>query len=197
MIGFLRGVVAGSGAEQLTLDVGGVGYVMSVTAEHARTVRAGEETTVLTTLVIRDEVVTLYGFRTPEEKGLFDVLRSVSGVGPKLALAVLSALTPERIAHAVADEDAKAFQTVSGIGAKTAKLITVQLAGRIAPPQQPAAAAATPAAQASSVHVTAALVGLGWVERDAQQAVEQALAAGAQGEDGLLRAALGVLGGAR
>jgi Holliday junction DNA helicase RuvA len=197
MIGFLRGVVAGSGAEQLTLDVGGVGYVMSVTAEHARTVRAGEETTVLTTLVIRDEVVTLYGFRTPEEKGLFDVLRSVSGVGPKLALAVLSALTPERIAQAVADEDAKAFQTVSGIGAKTAKLITVQLAGRIAPPQQPAAAAATPAAQASSVHVTAALVGLGWVERDAQQAVEQALAAGAQGEDGLLRAALGVLGGAR
>lgn len=197
MIGFLHGVVAGSGAEQLTLDVGGVGYVMSVTAEHARTVRAGEETTVLTTLVIRDEVVTLYGFRTPEEKGLFDVLRSVSGVGPKLALAVLSALTPERIAQAVADEDAKAFQTVSGIGAKTAKLITVQLAGRIAPPQRPAAAAATPAAQASSVHVTAALVGLGWVERDAQQAVEQALAAGAQGEDGLLRAALGVLGGAR
>ncbi|MCD7102025.1 Holliday junction branch migration protein RuvA [Pseudoclavibacter sp. 13-3] len=199
MIGSLRGTVASAvvsaGADQLLIDVNGVGYLVSVTAEQARSLREGDEVSVLTVMIVREDAVTLFGFRTPEEKGLFDVLRTVSGVGPKLALAVLSGLSPQRIAQAVADEDAKTFQTISGIGAKTAKLITVQLAGRIAPPAP--TQSASPASAAASVNVVAALVGLGWAERDAQQAVVRAVEVGAKGDDALLRAALALLGGAR
>lgn len=195
MIGSLRGTVVSAGADQLLIDVNGVGYLVSVTAEQARSLREGSEVSVLTVMIVREDAVTLFGFRTPEEKGLFDVLRTVSGVGPKLALAVLSGLSPQRIAQAVADEDAKTFQTISGIGAKTAKLITVQLAGRIAPPA-PAQQTST-ASAAVSVNVVAALVGLGWAERDAQDAVARAVEVGAKGDDALLRAALALLGGAR
>lgn len=195
MIGSLRGTVVSAGADQLLIDVNGVGYLVSVTAEQARSLREGSEVSVLTVMIVREDAVTLFGFRTPEEKGLFDVLRTVSGVGPKLALAVLSGLSPQRIAQAVADEDAKTFQTISGIGAKTAKLITVQLAGRIAPPA-PAQQTST-ASAAVSVNVVAALVGLGWAERDAQEAVARAVDVGAKGDDALLRAALALLGGAR
>ncbi|KAB1646438.1 MULTISPECIES: Holliday junction branch migration protein RuvA [unclassified Pseudoclavibacter] len=195
MIGSLRGTVVSAGADQLLIDVNGVGYLVSVTAEQARSLREGSEVSVLTVMIVREDAVTLFGFRTPEEKGLFDVLRTVSGVGPKLALAVLSGLSPQRIAQAVADEDAKTFQTISGIGAKTAKLITVQLAGRIAPPA-PAQQTST-ASAAVSVNVVAALVGLGWAERDAQEAVARAVEVGAKGDDALLRAALALLGGAR
>lgn len=195
MIGSLRGTVVSAGADQLLIDVNGVGYLVSVTAEQARSLREGSEVSVLTVMIVREDAVTLFGFRTPEEKGLFDVLRTVSGVGPKLALAVLSGLSPQRIAQAVADEDAKTFQTISGIGAKTAKLITVQLAGRIAPPA-PAQHTST-ASAAVSVNVVAALVGLGWAERDAQEAVARAVEVGAKGDDALLRAALALLGGAR
>lgn len=196
MISFLHGRVEHAASDQIVLAVDGIGYLVSVTPAHARSVRVGEEIKVLTTLIVREDALTLYGFETPEQKGLFDVLRSVGGVGPKLALAVLGALTPDQIAQAVHDEDPKPFQSVSGIGAKTAKLIAVQLAGRIAQPVGGGAVAAA-SGHADALSVTAALVGLGWPEKQAQQAVADAAAAGVEGNDTLLKAALRMLGGAR
>lgn len=193
MISFLQGRVEQATGDQIVLGVAGIGYVVNVTTTHARSVRVGEERRVLTTLIVREDALTLYGFETAEQKGLFDVLRSVSGVGPKLALAVLSGLTPDAIAQAVQSEDPKPFQSISGIGAKTAKLIAVQLAGRIAAPTNAVAAASS----VDTVNVTAALVGLGWPERQAQQAVAQIVATGVTSDDALLKGALHVLGGAR
>lgn len=203
MIASLRGTVSHLAAAACILDVAGVGYLVSLTPDHALELRTGEETTLRTRLVVREDAFTLYGFREAAQAELFDLLVSVSGVGPKSAMGVLAQLSPAELARAVADEDAGAFKRVSGVGPKTARLIIVQLAGKLAPPAPaPAdAGAGTPpvASPALRADVIEALVGLGYVERQAAPAVDAALAelgeAPAVGD--VLRAALAALGPAR
>jgi Holliday junction DNA helicase RuvA len=198
MISSVRGTVLSAAGGLAVVEVGGVGLAVQVTPQHALVLRIGEEARLHTALIVREDDLSLFGFATPEELVVFDLLRGVSGVGPKSALGVLATLTPAQVAQAVADEDDAPFRKVSGIGPKTAKLIAVSLAGKLAPV---AAAAATPVgAPGSSVSaaVVGALVGLGWNERIAAQAVEEAAAeadrADAVSVQALLRLSLARLG---
>lgn len=196
MISSVRGTVLSVSGSHVHVDVGGLGYAVQITPQHALSLRVGNEVRLHTVLIVREDDMSLFGFATGAELEMFDLLRSVSGVGPKSALGVLATLTPDQIATAVAAEDDAPFRKVSGIGPKTAKLIVVSLAGKILAPVSvvPAAAPASSTAQ----NVVAALVGLGWNERVAVQAVDEVIDAAT--EDGalpvpaLLRLALARLG---
>ncbi|TXK17521.1 Holliday junction branch migration protein RuvA [Homoserinibacter sp. GY 40078] len=194
MISSVRGTVLHAGAGHVVIEVGGVGMAVALTPEHALGLRVGSEAFVHTVLIVREDELSLYGFATREELELFDLLRGVSGVGPKSALGVLAQLSPDEVARAVTDEDDAPFRRVSGIGPKTAKLITVSLSGKLLPPspQRRAAGVAAPGAD-----VVQALVGLGWPERTAGQVVDEVIADSAGAEEGtqaLLRLALARLG---
>ena len=197
MISSVRGTVLSAAGSWVVVDVGGIGYGVQVTPQHALTLRVGHEARLHTALVVREDDMSLFGFATTEELGMFDLLRGVSGVGPKSALGVLATLSPDQIAAAVATEDDAPFRKVSGIGPKTAKLIVVSLAGKILAPAGAVAAAAAPASTTAQ-NVVAALVGLGWNEKVAVQAVDEVVAAaeedGALPVPALLRLALARLG---
>lgn len=197
MIASLRGTVLALTGDTAIIEVGGVGLLVTVTPRHAGSMRVGREASMRTALIVRDDELALYGFAESEERDVFDLLRSVSGVGPKSALGVLAHLSPAEIAGAVAREDDAAFRKVSGIGPKTAKLIVVTLAGKIH-----VAPAAEEGAEGTRTSITenvlVALVGLGWSERDATHAVDEAIASSPQSEQEsvplLLRSALSRLG---
>lgn len=180
MISSLRGTVLCSADGRLDIEVHGVGYAVAVTPQHALGVHVGDEVFVHTALIVREDDQSLFGFAARDELAVFDLLRSVTGVGPKSALGVLAAMTPSQIAAAVTTEDDAAFRRVSGIGPKTAKLIILSLAGKlavIAPSSAPDADAAAPGAVPASVRadVVLALVGLGWNERAAGEAIDGVL----------------------
>ncbi|MDF2492010.1 MAG: ruvA, partial [Microbacterium sp.] len=160
----------------------------------------GDELLLHTHLIVREDALSLVGFPSREELSVFAALLAVSGVGPKSAIGVLADLSIEQIAQAVADEADAPFRKVSGIGPKTAKLIVVQLAGKLAPPT-PAARGGRPAAAPDLVaQVAQALVGLGWTERVAAETAEEVVATAAPQERTvavLLRRALAELGPAR
>lgn len=197
MISSVRGTVLSAAGTSAVIDVGGVGLSVTVTPKHALSMRVGAEATVRTALIVREDDLALFGFPDSDELAVFDLLRGVTGVGPKSAMGVLAAMTPGQVASAVATEDDAAFRSVSGIGPKTAKLIVVSLAGKMQVP--PLAAFRAPAITASvSDSVLVALVGLGWSERVAAQALDDALAAASPVESttvaSLLRLALTQLG---
>jgi Holliday junction DNA helicase RuvA len=197
MISSVRGTVLAAVGTTAVIEVGGVGLSVQVTPQHALSLRVGSEAMVRTALIVREDDLSLFGFAEAEELTVFDLLRGVTGVGPKSAMGVLAAMTPGEIAQAVALEDDSAFRKVSGIGPKTAKLIVVSLAGKLA--VLPAArAAASPRRSTVGENVTIALVGLGWPERVAMQAVEDALADASDADrtsvPTLLRLALAQLG---
>jgi Holliday junction DNA helicase RuvA len=199
VISSLRGTVLVAAGSTVVIDVGGVGYSVQVTPAHALGLRVGHEATLLTSLVVREDSLSLFGFPGQDELHIFDLLCGVTGVGPKSAMGVLAALDPAAIASAVATEDDAVFRRVSGIGPKTAKLIILQLAGKVVVTSPPVSrSAAAPAGVQSSV--LAALVGLGWSERAAAQAVDEVLAE-ANGDSesvpAVLRLALARLGPAQ
>jgi Holliday junction DNA helicase RuvA len=176
MISSLRGTVLRASGSELVIEVAGVGYLVSVTPEHALALRVGDEALVHTALIVRDDALSLFGFEDVERLEVFQLLLGVNGVGPKSALGVLSALSPDQIAAAVQADDDAVFRKVSGIGPKTAKLIVVQLAGKL---HLTAPAAAAPAAKPKTTvgdDVRVALVGLGWPEKVAAEAVTEVLA---------------------
>jgi Holliday junction DNA helicase RuvA len=178
------------------VDVGGVGLAVQITPGLARTLAVGRETTIHTALIVREDDLSLFGFATADELAVFDLLRGVGGVGPKSALGVLATLTPAEIAQAVADEDDAPFRRVSGIGPKTAKLIVVSLAGKLAAPATGSTAPRATSDVAASV--IAALVGLGWPERLASQTVDEVIDAASPDDRAavpvVLRLALAQLG---
>ncbi|PJJ72321.1 Holliday junction DNA helicase RuvA [Diaminobutyricimonas aerilata] len=196
MISSLRGTVLHSAGTTVVIEVGGVGLSVQVTPQHALALRVGAEALVHTALIVREDELSLYGFQNTEELAIFDLLRGVTGVGPKSALGVLATLAPDEVADAVATENDAAFRKVSGIGPKTAKLIVVSLAGKLAA-VAPRAVASVPDT-AIAEQVTAALTGLGWPERIAAQAASDAVASAAPGDrvnvPVLLRSALALLG---
>ena len=200
MIASLTGTVAHLGASTAIVDVHGVGYLVHLTPRHALELRHGEAVTLTTELVVREDAMTLFGFRSPEERSVFGLLTGVPGVGPKLALSVLSLLSPDELARALAADDEKAFKAVPGVGPKTAKLIIVQLKGKLIPTAEAPAATATTASTVLDDDVIEALVGLGTPQKQAAAAVEQAraeLGAGTGDVPTLLRASLRLLGASR
>lgn len=173
MISSLRGRVLHVDAESAIVEVGGVGFSVAVTSQLARALRVGDETLLHTNLVVREDALSLYGFAERDELDTFALLLSVSGVGPKSALGVLSALSVDQIAAAVSAEDDAPFRRVSGIGPKTAKLIVVQLAGKLTAPAAHRASAPGAAAAPITAQVVAALIALGWNERVSAETVRE------------------------
>jgi Holliday junction DNA helicase RuvA len=201
MISALRGTVLTVAGGTAVIDVGGVGYSVFVTPQHALAMRVGSETAVITSLIVREDSLTLFGFPDQDSLEIFTLLTGVTGVGPKSALGVLAEMTPGEVALAVAREDDAAFRKVSGIGPKTAKLIVVSMAGKIAARPIERTADGQTASPTVRSNVERALVGLGWPERNATAAVDEALEtaspADAANVQALLRLALALLGPAK
>jgi Holliday junction DNA helicase RuvA len=200
VISSVRGLVLSAVGSAAVIEVGGVGLAVQVTPATALSLRVGTEALLATTLIVREDSLTLYGFPSADELEVFGLLVGVTGVGPKSALGVLAVLSPGQIAQAVSAEDDGAFRKVSGIGPKTAKLIVLSLAGKVFVTET-AAASARPAPTSVSANVQAALIGLGWSEKVAAQAVDETLADTAEPEQvgvaALLRLVLARLGPAQ
>jgi len=198
VIAALTGTTLEASAGRLIVDVNGVGYLVYVTTDLSAKVTNGDQISLRTAMVVREDAMLLFGFETSEEQRVFELLCSVSGVGPKSALAIMSAADVAQIAQAVATEQDSVFKAVSGIGPKTAKLIVVSLAGKMFATSAGAPASATAKPSNAQSQVVSALVSLGYQERAAAQAVQDAIEAVAADApdfavDSLLRAALAVL----
>lgn len=194
MIASLRGTAKSASAGRVIIDVGGVGYLVFTTNGLALSVSPGNDLELETSYIVREDSATLFGFATVQERELFDLLRSVTGVGPKSALAILNELDAEAVAIAVAREDDQAFKAVSGIGPKTAKLIVVTLAGKLGLKPSTGDNASGTKQVLFDGQVVEALVGLGWSERAAGEAVAELIKTqGFESRDSLLRSALAKL----
>jgi holliday junction DNA helicase RuvA len=206
MIAHLDGTVSSVAPDGAVIDVGGVGLLVQCTPATLAGLRPGERARVATSLVVREDALTLYGFAGEDERSTFELLQTASGVGPRLALAMLAVFTPEGLRRAVAQEDVAALTAVPGIGKKGAQRIVLELAGRLGLPGDfpvSAGAGASSAGRPASWRdqVRAGLVSLGWQAREADQAiaaVEPELDGQASGGEvdvpAALRAALAVLG---
>lgn len=189
MISTLRGRVLARHGDTIIVEVGGVGFGVAVAAGLAQSLAVGSETFLHTALIVRDDAFSLYGFETDAELAVFNILLGVSGVGPKSALGVLNHLTVEQIAGAVASDDDAAFRRVSGIGPKTAKLIVVQLAGKLDGVVGQSAPTAAQPGSSIEPQLIETLVSLGWNERVAREVAAHTIAEAAETD----RASLSVL----
>src|SRR5918993_3908224 len=174
MISSLRGRAASVEPDSLVVEIGGVGLTVAVTPHVAAATNVGDEVHLHTNLIVREDALSLFGFESRDELLVFTQLLGVTGVGPKSALGVLAALSVAQIAEAVSADDDAPFRRVSGIGPKTAKLIVVQLAGKIVAPR-PSVGPSAAVAPGVATQVAQALVGLGWSERAATEAVAVAV----------------------
>ncbi|MER7556525.1 Holliday junction branch migration protein RuvA [Nocardioides sp. NPDC126508] len=173
MIASVRGKVAAVSLSTAVVEVGGIGIELLCTPNTLATLRTGEEAHLPTSLVVREDSLTLFGFTDTDERTLFELLQTASGVGPKLAQAMLAVLSPDGIRMAIAGEDAKTLTKVPGIGQKGAQRVILELKDRIGAPTGTATApaAAQPGAAPWRDQVTEALIGLGYNARDADKAV--------------------------
>ncbi|MFQ4149046.1 Holliday junction branch migration protein RuvA [Arthrobacter sp. LAPM80] len=200
MISFVRGPVAQLSLAHVVLDVNGVGMLVHATPKTLGKLREGEEATITTAMIVREDSMTLYGFADEQEREVFDALLTVSGIGPRLALAVLSVLEPESIRISVANGDGKAFTKVPGVGPKVAGRIVLELKGKLKPTgAAPSSAPEASAAMEWKDQVVAAMTSLGWNEKDALKAIDAAVAADPELAEGanvpaVLRATLRWLG---
>ena len=180
MIASVRGEVLLRRADHVVIDTGGVGYRLTVSAETLKSVPAvGKEATLHAHLVVRDDAMQLLGFASEEERDLFLHLNSVSGVGPKVAMAILSGGTPRELLKAIALGDSKRFQAVQGVGKRTAERVIVELREKVAGELENAPAA-SPVAGGDELRLLArdGLVGLGYTLMEAERLLD-----GAQGEE--------------
>lgn len=196
MIAALRGSVLSVEPTAAVIEAGGVGYAVQATPATLAGLRVGQEAFVHTSLVVREDSMTLFGFADADEQEVFDVLQTVSGVGPKLALTILATLTPDQLRQAVANADIAALTRVSGVGKKGAQRLVLEIGAKLGPRRGGDLEA--PSSNARSGDVVAALVGLGFSERDAESAFSQVEKATPEAEvPELLRASLKILGAGR
>ena len=167
MISRLRGMPAGRSADGLVLDVGGVGYLVAATPDALRRTEPGSEVTLETYLHVREDTLQLYGFAGADERELFELLLGVSGIGPKVALAVVSSGRPEELRRAIALGDSARFQAIPGIGKKTAERIVLELEGSVSDALDPGAGDQGP----SGLVARDALVELGFSVVEAEHAL--------------------------
>lgn len=197
MIASLRGRVAAVTLSAAVLEVGGVGLKVLCTPATLATLRLGNEASLSTSLVVREESLTLFGFSDTDERDMFELVQTASGVGPKVAQALLAVHDPDSLRAAVAGEDIKALTRVPGIGPKGAQRIVLELKDRIgasgAAVHSPGAGSPVRAAPWRD-QLIEALVGLGWSTREADRAVDAVAADVAPGADvdvaALLKSAL-------
>lgn len=181
MIASLRGIVIQIGLTYAVIDCAGVGYMFLATPTTLARLRRGEEHTVLTHLAVREDAMTLYGFIADDERRMFLLLQTVSGLGPKLAMAAVGTLNTGELSAAVAGSDSKKLQSVPGVGKRMADRIILDLKDKVAEylpaiePDAPALPLST-ASSATAEQVTEALIGLGFTDRVAAPTVAGVLA---------------------
>ena len=196
MIAFVRGSVVSIGSENLVVDIGPMGVSVSVTPATALAVRIGENIQLITSMVIREDSWTVYGFLDADEKSVFELVQTVNGIGPRIAMAVLAAMSPDDLRRAIQSEDSKALTAVSGLGSKGAQRVILELRDRIGQPSSGFTSAIGPTSGwQASVH--AGLTSLGWSAREADAAIsevtplaDEQIDAGAADIPVLLKAAL-------
>ncbi|EFL21832.1 Holliday junction DNA helicase RuvA [Streptomyces himastatinicus ATCC 53653] len=202
MIAFVSGPVAALAPNTAVIEVGGVGMALQCTPGTLSGLRIGEAARLATSLVVREDSLTLYGFADDDERQVFELLQTASGVGPRLAQAMLAVHAPDALRLAVSTGDEKALTAVPGIGKKGAQKLLLELKDRLGEPVGTTVPAARPPAAAGwSDQLHTALVGLGYATREADEAVsavtpqaEAALAEGGMPQVAqLLRAALQTL----
>jgi len=164
MIAQLRGKPVASTPEGLVLDVGGVGYLVAATPAAVRKASGAEEVTLETYMVVREDALQLFGFAERSERELFVQLLTVNGVGPKVALAIVSGSPAEELRRAIAREDTARFVAIPGIGKKTAERIVLELKEKVG--------ATDASAPAGDLVARDALVELGWTLLDAERALQ-------------------------
>ncbi|UAL31273.1 Holliday junction branch migration protein RuvA [Nocardioides rotundus] len=197
MIAHVRGRVAAVTLTSAVVEVGGVGMELMCAPDTLAGLRVGQEALLPTSLVVREDSLTLFGFADEDERGMFELVQTASGVGPKLAQAMLAVLSPDAIRAAVAGEDVKTLTCVPGIGQKGAQRIILELKDRVGAPTGVPAPAPTTAAAPWKAQVQQGLVGLGWSAKEADKAIETVAADQQPADDAdvaaLLRAALRTL----
>lgn len=193
MIASLRGTVTHATAGRLVVDVGGVGIAVTCPPQTALGARAGDAIDLHTTLVVREDSLTVYGFVDADQRDAFEAVQMVTGVGPRTAMALLATLTPDELRRAVAKEDLATLVRVPGIGRKGAQRLVLELKDRLGP----ATADGAPVADGWEESVRSGLESLGWSRREAEAAISAVapMAAGDTSPDvaELLRAALRTL----
>jgi Holliday junction DNA helicase RuvA len=174
VIAFVSGQVAAAGPDGAVIDVHGVGLAVQCTPATIAGLRVGDQATVPTSLVVREDSLTLFGFADDDERTVFELLQTASGVGPRLALAMLAVHTPNALRRAVATEDLTALTKVPGIGKKGAQRIVLELKDRLGGPVGDGAAdvRAPAASEAWRTQVQMGLINLGWSAKDADAAVD-------------------------
>jgi holliday junction DNA helicase RuvA len=181
VIAYVRGTVGQVAPDEAVVDVGGVGFALRCTPATLATLRVGQPHQVATSLVVREDSLTLYGFADEDEREIFEILQTATGVGPRLALAMLGVLRPDALRRAVATGDLAVLTQVPGIGRKGAQRIVLELKDRLGPPTGTTSSASVAATSAEAqdprtatrwqAQVHTALLGLGWSAREADQGV--------------------------
>ena len=194
MISRVLGTVAQVGVDDVVVVYGGLGFKVFIVPPLASELHKGDEIELYTHLIVREDALTLYGFKTEEERKVFEILMSVTGIGPRIGLAALSVFSPNDLRRAVADQDAATLARIPGEGKKVASRMLVELGDKLGLPAQLPEASA-PSAGVVEAEVKAALIGLGWNEAKAESVLSELGGNGLNASD-LLRAALMKLGGA-
>ena len=171
MIAHVRGPVAAVTLTSAVIDVGGVGMQIMCTPGTIATLRVGHEVQLSTSMVVREDSLTVYGFANADERDMFELVQTASGVGPKVAQAMLAVLDPDRLRRAIGQADLATLTSVPGIGRKGAERIVVELKDRVGMTTH-----VQPGAPVWRGHVHEALLGLGWSVRDADAALERVAA---------------------
>lgn len=192
MIAFVRGQVAALTLTSAVVEVGGVGLELMCTPGTLAQLRTGAAATLPTSMIVREDSLTLFGFADEEEKAIFELVQTASGVGPKLAQAIVAVLSPDGVRTAIATDDVRTLTKVPGIGQKGAQRIILELKDRIGAPTGTTSAGAVHADAAWRDQVHQGLVGLGYNAKDADKAVDAVAGEAGAAPDvrSLLRAAL-------
>lgn len=193
MISRVLGTVAQVGVDDVVVVYGGLGFKVFIVPPLASELHKGDEIELYTHLIVREDALTLYGFQTEEERKVFEILMSVTGIGPRIGLAALSVFSPNDLRRAVADQDAATLARIPGVGKKVASRMLVELGDKLGLPAQLPEASA-PSIGVVEAEVKAALIGLGWNEAKAESVLSELGGNGLNASD-LLRAALMKLGG--
>jgi Holliday junction DNA helicase RuvA len=174
MISLINGVVRSIGSDKVIVEVGGVGLAVSVTTQTGSQFNIGVPVQLFTTLIVREDALTLFGFLDEESRSTFELVQTVTGIGPKVALAIMGSHSPQTLAAAIAQEDISAIEKVPGIGRKGAQRLILELKGKISD-----FGTSNKSAHHQPVwreQLTSALVSLGFTAKDSDAAINSVLA---------------------
>lgn len=173
VISFIRGQVWHAGVDHLVVDTGPMGVRVMCPPATSLSTRVGEHIMLHTSVVIREDSWTVYGFESAEQVALFDMVQTVTGIGPRIALGVVSTLTPAELAAAIANADLPVLTKISGIGTKGASRMVLELKDKITPFAGAGSVQVSRTAQAWRTAVGAGLASLGWTQREADAAMDR------------------------